>query len=139
MGRNLKIEEKMKTGILIFSTDLIDRDKDEIADVLSQIKFLPYRVEHLLHMRSLEMIGYSHKFEEADEWSEPPRYDIEIIRSEDGEITVSAVRLEGKRGITVEEAGKTSSGNYSTCDSGCHNENSNQKLGPMLQLRAFSS
>lgn len=81
----------MRLGILSFSTELIERDEEEIAEALSQMKFMPYRVEHLLHTRSLEMIGTSYMFEDIGDNMKPVKYTIELTRTEDGGIIVNDV------------------------------------------------
>lgn len=86
----------MRTGKISFTTNMIRRDKDEIAEVLSQIKFLPFRVEHMFATNTLEMVGYSYKFNKIDDWDEPPYYSLQIERLEDGNIIVTDVIEEEK-------------------------------------------
>lgn len=81
----------MKKGKLSFSTRLLEKDEEEIAEVLSQIKFMPYRVEHMLVTRSLEMIGTSFRFDDIGDGEIPPEYALEITRSDDGDIAVTGV------------------------------------------------
>lgn len=83
----------MKTGILrIASRFLEGHNLEELSDVLSKIKFVPFRVEHLYHVRELELIGHSPFFDEIGDFERSPEYNLIISRSEEYGIKVTVER-----------------------------------------------
>lgn len=65
---------------------------NEAADILSTLRFVPFRVEHLYYSSRFLMEGISEKFDEVEEGQAIPFYDL-IITNVDGELPmITAVK-----------------------------------------------
>ena len=83
----------MKTGILRMSSYLLNEcNLEEVSDILSKIKFVPFRVEHLYHVREFELIGHSPFFDKIEDYERAPEYNLVISRSEEYGIEVAVER-----------------------------------------------
>ena len=60
-------------------------DDPVVALALSDIKFVPFRVEYIFHKDCFEMIGTSERFDEVQEGAEPLEYSLEITTCEHGD------------------------------------------------------
>lgn len=71
----------MRIGKFYLSSYLIENKYNEVADILSSLRFVPFRVEHLYFSARFLMEGISEKFDEVGESKVIPFYDFEIIKA----------------------------------------------------------
>jgi hypothetical protein len=77
----------MRLGRFFISDSFVE-DYETCSEVLSQMKFVPIRVEHLWGRGAFEYVGHSLLFEEIEFGSEIPEYAIIFREQEDGEFGV---------------------------------------------------
>ena len=70
----------MRIGKFYLKSYLIKNEYSEVADILSSLKFVPFRVEHLYYSSCFLMEGMSEKFDEVEENQVVPFYDFEIVK-----------------------------------------------------------
>ena len=70
----------MRIGKFYLSSHLIENKYSEVANILSQLRFVPFHVEHLYSSSRFLMEGMSEKFNEVEEGQAIPFYDLEIIK-----------------------------------------------------------
>ncbi len=76
-----------RIGKINISNTMIDTNINEVADILSILKFVPIRVENM-YTGITEMIGYSHMFKVIDIGLCAIEYTLHITKKEDDTITV---------------------------------------------------
>jgi len=109
--------DKRKIGKIYLSRELINWKKDwkEAQKILSLIGFFPVRVEYLAWNDTLEMIGYSDKFDEVEPGYQPPTYVLTVIRVGKDIKTVKVLRLnKSLEGNYVERVCDVCGGNKKT-------------------------
>lgn len=75
----------MKVGKFYLSSDFIRKHSDLVAKALSEIQFVPLRVEHIFYRNEFLMEGISEKFKDLDVGQAPPFYEVVINASFSGE------------------------------------------------------
>jgi len=78
-------------GKIYISGDLLGSNPDEVATILSEISFVPVRVEHLWSGRRFECEGLSPMFRELSEGECTPLYELIIVSNKDGAIEVTVL------------------------------------------------
>ena len=91
--RDKGYEMKRRIGKFYVTRDLIVRDQEEIAEMFSQLRFIPVRVEMLFHINSLEYIGFSYLFKEIEEGLDTPEYNIITTQDDEGILNVEVKEL----------------------------------------------
>lgn len=91
LKRRLQVESRI--GKIKISKHLIDTAINDVADILSILKFVPLRVEQI-YISHWEMIGYSHMFKEIDVGEEATEYEIHITRKENEKIKIEIEEVE---------------------------------------------
>lgn len=84
---------KNRLGKFYIADFIIKNNLEEVAEILSQLKFVPVKVENLFHMDKIEYIGYSPLFREIEKNSVWPEYQIIITKNEDDTISVKAEEI----------------------------------------------
>jgi len=84
---------KNKMGKIYISTAMIDKWAEDTAEMLSYMKFVPIRVECMVHMKAFEMIGLSQMFDELPDHQVVPTYKI-LCESEEGKFSKCTVERE---------------------------------------------
>ncbi len=78
---------KSRIGKFYISQVLIREEIEEVAKVLSILKFVPLRIEYLYN-DTVEMVGHSHMFKELEDELSIVEYSLIITKKENGEIEV---------------------------------------------------
>ena len=81
--------DKSQRGSFNISHDLATRE--ELVDILYEMRFVPFRVESLFMYDSLEYSGYSPLFDSVEPEEVTPRYDLTVSRGEDDKMELVRV------------------------------------------------
>lgn len=81
----------MRIGKFYLSSDLIKNKYNEVAGILTALRFVPFRVEHLYYSSRFLMEGISEKFDEVKEGESIPFYDL-AINTVDGKLAIKAIK-----------------------------------------------
>jgi len=77
---------KRRFGKIYFSFEQVEKHSGDVSLILSQIEFVPVKVEALWHMMHFEYIGISPMFDEINEGDITPEYTIELFESSVSEV-----------------------------------------------------
>ena len=72
-----------RIGKFEVSRGLLDRT-EEMADIFSIMRFVPYRAEYLAYSDRISYHGVSHLFDEISGAEMMPEYELEICSGDDG-------------------------------------------------------
>ena len=82
-----------KAGTFDISRELLDEKLGKVAEVLSNMRFVPVRAEQLFMEGVVRYTGFSPLFAEADRGCVVPKYEIKIVDNEDGSLaTVEVIK-----------------------------------------------
>lgn len=82
----------MRIGRFYVSSQFTRERHEEVADILSLLRFVLFRVEYLYRSSRFLMEGMSEKFAEVEENQVAPFYDLEITKLNNKLVEVMAVK-----------------------------------------------
>lgn len=77
--------KKHNLGKFYLHARYVEQNYDQVAEVLSHIKFTPLRVECLMYNNQYEYIGISPRFKKIPIFEDPPIYEV-VTKTEDGKV-----------------------------------------------------
>jgi hypothetical protein len=81
-------------GRFRITKELIEHNPDTVARIFAEMKCVPVRAEALFQPPVIEYFAISELFDEVDEYSRTPEYEIKVSEDEDGNLTVIATRIQ---------------------------------------------
>ena len=73
-----------RVGRFVIPTVMVANYEDSLADTLSQMRFIPLRVECRMDIEGYEMVGLSELFEPVTQYQKIPFYELRILTFPDG-------------------------------------------------------
>ena len=96
LGNRPKVNEpaklKIRMGRFVLATNDIVNNQEMLAEVFVQLRFVPTRAEHLWHSKTIDYIGISCLFDEAEEGSPMANYNIGMNKDKEGKHLISVSR-----------------------------------------------